>query len=55
MHDPSSVPKTIDDEADDDDIIKAVPPEFANEANDACDPDDLPSSPIPPPPGLLGP
>jgi hypothetical protein len=47
MHDPSHLPSAAPINDDDDDIIKAVPPEFANEP---CLPD-LPASPIPPPPG----
>jgi hypothetical protein len=45
MHDPTQMPSVPALNADD--ILKAVPPEFANEAYLA----DLPSSPIPPPPG----
>ena len=45
MHDPSNLPSVPT--VADNDIIKVVPPEFAN---DACG-QDLPSSPIPPPPG----
>lgn len=42
MHDPSNHPA----------ILKMVPPEFANESGN---PDqDLPDSPIPPPPELIG-